>query len=35
MHLRQGLNIARGKVTYEAVARALGYDYVSADGLLG
>jgi alanine dehydrogenase len=29
-HLRNGLNIHRGQVTYEAVARGLGYDYVSA-----
>lgn len=27
-HLRHGLNICCGKVTYEAVARDLGYDYV-------
>ena len=33
-HLKQGLNVANGKVTYEAVARDLGYDYVSADALL-
>ncbi|GAA5184306.1 alanine dehydrogenase [Niveibacterium umoris] len=26
-HLRNGLNIHRGKVTYEAVARDLGYEY--------
>jgi len=33
-HLRQGLNVAMGKVTYRAVADALGYDYVPADSLL-
>ncbi len=35
IHLRRGLNVAEGKVTYEAVARDLGYDYVEADSLLG
>ncbi len=34
-HLKNGLNVAHGQVTYEAVARALGYDYVSADSMLG
>ena len=34
-HLMMGLNVAEGKVTYEAVARDLGYNYVSADTLLG
>ena len=33
-HLKSGLNVAQGQVTYEAVARALGYDYVSADSRL-
>jgi alanine dehydrogenase len=33
MHLRNGLNVAGGKVTYKAVADDLGYDYVSADKL--
>ena len=33
-HLKNGLNVASGKVTYEAVARDLGYAYVSADALL-
>ncbi|WUR14405.1 alanine dehydrogenase [[Empedobacter] haloabium] len=33
-HLKNGLNVAQGKVTYEAVAHALGYDYVPADTLL-
>ena len=34
-HLRNGLNVAGGKVTYQAVAKALGYDYVSAEKVLG
>lgn len=34
-HLRHGLNVCEGKVTFEAVAQALGYDYVSADSILG
>jgi alanine dehydrogenase len=33
-HLKAGLNVCEGKVTYEAVARDLGYAYVSADTLL-
>jgi len=33
-HLKNGLNVAEGRVTYEAVARALGYDHVSADTVL-
>lgn len=33
-HLKNGLNVCQGKVTYEAVARDLGYDYVPADTLL-
>jgi alanine dehydrogenase len=33
-HLRQGLNVCQGQVTYEAVATTLGYDYVPADSLL-
>jgi alanine dehydrogenase len=33
-HLRNGLNVCQGKVTYEAVARDLGYDYVAAESLL-
>jgi alanine dehydrogenase len=33
-HLRNGLNVCRGKVTYEAVAHALGYPYVPADSML-
>ena len=34
-HLKAGLNVANGQVTYEAVARDLGYACVSADSLLG
>lgn len=34
-HLRNGLNVYRGKVTYKEVAQALGYEYASADSLLG
>ena len=33
-HLRNGLNVALGKVTYAAVAHDLGYAYVNADSLL-
>ncbi|MFC4929313.1 alanine dehydrogenase [Massilia sp. GCM10023247] len=33
-HLRRGLNVALGKVTYQAVADALGYEVVPADSLL-
>jgi alanine dehydrogenase len=33
-HLKAGLNVALGKVCYEAVARDLGYAYVPADTLL-
>ncbi len=33
-HLKNGLNVANGQVTYEAVARDLGYAYVNADTLL-
>jgi len=33
-HLKAGLNVANGKVTFEAVAKALGYDYTPADALL-
>jgi alanine dehydrogenase len=34
--LEKGLNVANGAITYEAVARDLGYEYVSAnDALLG
>ncbi|RZF25648.1 alanine dehydrogenase [Paraburkholderia sp. UYCP14C] len=34
-HLRAGLNICEGRVTYEAVAHALGEPYVPAHDLLG
>ena len=34
LHLKNGLNVAAGHVTYEAVARDLGYDYLSADEVL-
>jgi alanine dehydrogenase len=34
VHLKNGLNVAEGKVTYEAVALALGKPYVPADSLL-
>ncbi|HYP32764.1 MAG TPA: alanine dehydrogenase [Burkholderiaceae bacterium] len=33
-HLKAGLNVALGKVTFQAVAQALGYDYTPADKLL-
>ena len=34
-HLKNGLNVCLGKVTYAAVAQALGYNYVPADSMLG
>lgn len=34
-HLKNGLNVCNGKVTYAAVAKDLGYEYVPADSLLG
>lgn len=34
-HLAAGLNVHDGKITYEAVARDLGYDYVPVETLLG
>ncbi|MGB0749113.1 MAG: alanine dehydrogenase [Magnetospiraceae bacterium] len=34
-HLRNGLNVCKGDVTCEPVAKALGYAYVSADKHLG
>jgi len=34
LHLKNGLNVANGQVTYEAVAQTLGYDYVNPDLLL-
>jgi len=33
-HLRHGLNVCQGKVTFEAVAQALGYDYMPGESLL-
>jgi len=33
-HLRNGLNLARGRVTHPAVARALGLEYTPAESLL-
>jgi alanine dehydrogenase len=33
-HLSHGLNVCQGKVTFEAVAHALGYDYMPAESLL-
>ncbi|HEY5800391.1 MAG TPA: alanine dehydrogenase [Burkholderiaceae bacterium] len=34
VHLKNGLNVCQGKVTYEAVAGALGHAYVPADAML-
>ncbi len=34
VHLRNGLNVAQGKVTYQAVADVLGYAFVAAESLL-
>jgi alanine dehydrogenase len=34
LHLRQGLNVAQGQVTYEAVARTLGYAFVAPESVL-
>ena len=34
IHLKNGLNVCQGKVTYQAVAQALGYEYIAADALL-
>ncbi len=33
-HLLEGLNVHRGMVTYDDVARDLGYDYVPASEAL-
>ena len=33
-HLRNGLNVFKGNITYKAVADALGYEYKDADNLL-
>ena len=35
VHLRNGLNVCEGKVTYEAVARDLNYDFVPAAQIVG
>ena len=35
VHLRNGLNVASGKVTYKAVAEVLGYAHVDAGTLVG
>jgi alanine dehydrogenase len=34
VHLRNGLNVCQGKVTYQAVARDLNYEYVSAESVI-
>jgi alanine dehydrogenase len=34
-HLRHGLNVCRGEVTYQAVAHDLGFDYRPAEEVLG
>lgn len=34
VHLRNGLNVCQGAITYAAVAQALGYQHVSADSVL-
>ncbi len=34
-HLRNGLNVAGGKITYKAVSDVLGYDYTDAKEILG
>ncbi len=34
VHLRNGLNVCLGKVTYAAVAQDLGYEYTSAESML-
>lgn len=34
VHLRNGLNVCEGKVTYAAVAHDLGYQYVTAESVL-
>jgi alanine dehydrogenase len=33
-HLRNGLNVHAGKITYKAVAEDLGYEYVPAEKAL-
>ena len=34
VHLRAGLNVANGRVSYAAVAQALGLEFCSAESLL-
>ncbi len=34
-HLREGLNVHGGQVTYRPVAEALGYEFISAQKSLG
>lgn len=34
LHLRHGLNVCKGRVTYAAVAQGLGYDYTPAESML-
>lgn len=34
VHLKNGLNVCEGEITYEAVAKDLGYSYVAADKFL-
>ncbi len=34
-HLKAGLNVCNGKVTYKEVAETLGYEYVNSDSLIG
>ena len=34
VHLRNGLNVCMGKVTYAAVAQDLGYEHTAAEGML-
>ena len=34
LHLRNGLNVCEGKVTYAAVAHDLGYQYIAAESVL-
>ena len=34
MILKTGVNVANGEITYEAVAKDLGYDYVSVEKAL-
>jgi len=34
VHLRNGLNVCMGKVTYAAVAQDLGYEHTAAEAML-